>query len=186
MRLLRPRFPDGARRFAALARPSEDRSTASESLPVRCMSAHRQRVARVAKAGGGRAAAAKGLNIQLPNVHQPQDKSFRAMVSTEKYFMRKVLIGLLLAGAAATPAFAGPHIWSDRASASQDRQSAQEDRSQAREERAQAREDNSQARDEQRSQRAERPSFAPQQQQILCSSAKRSRRPPGECRCDAR
>lgn len=99
--------------------------------------------------------------------------------------MRKVLIGLLLAGAAATPAFAGPHNWSDRASASQDRQSAQEDRSQAREERAQAREDKSQARDEPRSQRAERPSFAPQQQQQQYYAPRQDGRPDRQANADA-
>jgi hypothetical protein len=53
--------------------------------------------------------------------------------------MRKVLIGLLLAGAAATPALAGPHKWSN------DQQQSQSDnhnnRQQAREERQQARQD---------------------------------------------
>jgi Ni/Co efflux regulator RcnB len=57
--------------------------------------------------------------------------------------MRKILISLLLAGAAATPAIAAPHNWSDRQSAREDRQSAQEDRQSAREERQSAREDRS-------------------------------------------
>jgi Ni/Co efflux regulator RcnB len=56
--------------------------------------------------------------------------------------MRKILISLLLAGAAATPAIAGPHDWSDRQSAQQDRQSAREERQAARDDRAQARADN--------------------------------------------
>ena len=56
--------------------------------------------------------------------------------------MRKILIGLLLAGAAATPAIAGPHNWSDnRQQAQSDRQQAQSDRQEARQERAQARQD---------------------------------------------
>jgi Ni/Co efflux regulator RcnB len=52
--------------------------------------------------------------------------------------MRKFLISLLLAGAAATPAIAGPHDWSDRQSAHEDRQSAHEDRQSARQESAQS------------------------------------------------
>src|SRR5689334_11684410 len=62
--------------------------------------------------------------------------------------MRKVLISLLLAGAAATPALAQPHDPSDR--------------QQAREERQQAHEERQQARQESRSERAaERPSSTP-------------------------
>jgi Ni/Co efflux regulator RcnB len=62
--------------------------------------------------------------------------------------MRKILITFLLAGAAATPALAGPHDNTDR--------------QQAREERQQAREERQQARQESRSERtAERPSFTP-------------------------
>lgn len=55
--------------------------------------------------------------------------------------MRKLLIGLLLAGAAATPALAGPHNWSDNQQAQDDRQSARQDRAQAREDRQQARQE---------------------------------------------
>jgi len=55
--------------------------------------------------------------------------------------MRKLLISLLLAGAAATPAIAGPNNWADQQSAQQDRQSAREDRQAARAERAQERGD---------------------------------------------
>jgi len=68
--------------------------------------------------------------------------------------MRKILISLLLAGAAASPAIAGPNNWSDR-------QQTREDRQQAREDRQQARQERSQSRDESRS---ERPSFTPQVQ----------------------
>jgi Ni/Co efflux regulator RcnB len=61
--------------------------------------------------------------------------------------MRKILISLLLAGAAATPAIAGPHNWSDN------RQQAQSDRQQAHEQRVEAR-------DEARAERSDnRPSF---------------------------
>src|SRR5690349_10236753 len=64
--------------------------------------------------------------------------------------MRKFLITLLLASAAATPALAGPRDHSDS-----DRQQAREDRQAAHEERQQARQ-------ESRSERAaERPSFTP-------------------------
>jgi len=70
--------------------------------------------------------------------------------------MRKILISLLLAGAAATPAIAGPHDWSDQQSAQQDRQSAREDRQAAREERAQERADSR----AERSSNVERPQFA--------------------------
>jgi hypothetical protein len=62
--------------------------------------------------------------------------------------MRKVLISLLLASAAASPALADPVNWSDR-------QAAREERSQAREERQQARD----------TARAERPAPAPQVEQ---------------------
>src|SRR5689334_20561490 len=62
--------------------------------------------------------------------------------------MRKILITLLLASAAATPALAGPNDHSDR--------------QQAREERQQAHEERQQARQESHSERAaERPSFTP-------------------------
>ena len=61
--------------------------------------------------------------------------------------MRKILITLLLASAAASPAIAGPRTWSDR-------QQAQSDRAQAREDRAQSRDD---ARAERS---AERPSYS--------------------------
>lgn len=74
--------------------------------------------------------------------------------------MRKLLIGLLLAGAAATPALAGPN---------DDRQQAREDRQAAHEEKVQAREDRQQARQESRSERApnvQREQFNPQQQQV--------------------
>jgi Ni/Co efflux regulator RcnB len=55
--------------------------------------------------------------------------------------MRKFLIGLLLAGAAATPAIAGPHDKSDRQQAQENRQQTQNDRQQTHQERAQARQD---------------------------------------------
>ena len=64
--------------------------------------------------------------------------------------MRKLLISILLAGAAASPALAGPHH-------------DDTDRDQAREERAQAREERQQARQqshEERSNAVERQSFA--------------------------
>jgi Ni/Co efflux regulator RcnB len=64
--------------------------------------------------------------------------------------MRKILISLLLAGAAATPAIAGPNNWSDRQQAQEDRQQAHQDRQQARDERQQAREERQSAREEQR------------------------------------
>jgi Ni/Co efflux regulator RcnB len=67
---------------------------------------------------------------------------------------------LLLAGAAATPALAGPH---------NDRQQAQEDRQAAHEEKVQAREDRQQARQESRSERSanvSRPQSNPQQVQV--------------------
>jgi hypothetical protein len=60
--------------------------------------------------------------------------------------MRKILISLLLASAAVSPALAGPRDWSDKQQAREDRQQAREDRAQAREQRAAP---------------AERPSFTP-------------------------
>ena len=70
--------------------------------------------------------------------------------------MRKFLIPLLLASAAASPAFAGPRDWSDN------HQQAQDDHQQVREERHQAREERQQARDEARAERSA-PTFAPQE-----------------------
>jgi Ni/Co efflux regulator RcnB len=71
--------------------------------------------------------------------------------------MRRILISLLLAGAAATPAMAGPHNWSNN-------NQAQEDRQQAREERQQARVERQQSREDARSERSNnRPSYNPQQ-----------------------
>lgn len=52
--------------------------------------------------------------------------------------MRKVLISLILASAAVTPAVAGPHDRSDRKQAQEDRQQAREDRQQAHEQQQQA------------------------------------------------
>ncbi|MGE5562230.1 MAG: RcnB family protein [Bacillota bacterium] len=63
--------------------------------------------------------------------------------------MRKFLIFLLLASAAASPALAGPRDFTDRQQAREDRQQAREDRQQAREDRVQVREDRS----------ADRPTF---------------------------
>jgi Ni/Co efflux regulator RcnB len=61
--------------------------------------------------------------------------------------MRKLLVSLLLAGAAATPAIAGPHNWSDRQSSREDRQSAREERqSSAREDRQSSRDERADAR----------------------------------------
>jgi hypothetical protein len=67
--------------------------------------------------------------------------------------MRKVLISLLLAGVAATPAIAGPFDWSDRHQAHENRQQAQQQ--------------NGQSRDDNRQARAERPAFVPQQREQL-------------------
>ena len=76
--------------------------------------------------------------------------------------MRKILISLLLAGAAATPAIAGPHNWSDRQQAREDPQSAREDRQSARDDRQSARDERQSARED-RSSNAERPQYqAPQ------------------------
>lgn len=68
--------------------------------------------------------------------------------------MRKFLISILLAGAAATPALAGPHNWpGNDQQTRQDRQQAREDRQQVREDRQQAREDSHQDRSDARSER---------------------------------
>lgn len=71
--------------------------------------------------------------------------------------MRKFLIPLLLASAAASPAVAGPRDWSGN-----NHQQAQQDQQQVREERQQAREERQQAREESRSERSA-PMFAPQE-----------------------
>jgi Ni/Co efflux regulator RcnB len=67
--------------------------------------------------------------------------------------MRKLLISLLLAGAAATPAIAGPHDWADRQS-NDSHQQASDNRQQAHEERAQAREERQQSRADSRAERS--------------------------------
>jgi hypothetical protein len=70
--------------------------------------------------------------------------------------MRKFLISLLLASAAASPALAAPRDSSDRQQAREDRQSAREDRQSAREERQSAREDRQSAREDRQPARAQR------------------------------
>ena len=70
--------------------------------------------------------------------------------------MRKFLVPLLLASAAASPAVAGPRDWSDN------HQQSQQDHQQVREERQQAHEERQQARAEARSERSA-PTFAPQE-----------------------
>ena len=74
--------------------------------------------------------------------------------------MRKMLISILLAGAAASPAIAGPHNWSDRQQVQDDRQQAKDDRQQARQDRQAAREERAQSREDSR---GDRGSFAPRQ-----------------------
>jgi hypothetical protein len=79
--------------------------------------------------------------------------------------MRRILISLLLASAAASPAIAAPHNGSGRQEAQDDRQSAREERQAAREEKQSAREERSQARDESRGNRSNDRSNARQVQQ---------------------
>lgn len=57
--------------------------------------------------------------------------------------MRKFVISLLLASAAAAPAIAGPRDWSDRQQAHEEHQQARQERVQVREERAQSRDEGS-------------------------------------------
>jgi hypothetical protein len=77
--------------------------------------------------------------------------------------MRKILISLLLASAAASPAIAGPRDFSDPQQSREDRQQAREDRQQARDA---AREERAQTRDTARAERsADRPSFNPNVEQ---------------------
>ena len=79
--------------------------------------------------------------------------------------MRKVLISLLLASAAASPALAArPHQSDDNQSAQEDRHQAREDRQSAREERSSAREERSSS-NYSRPQQAEQRNYAPRQQQ---------------------
>jgi hypothetical protein len=78
--------------------------------------------------------------------------------------MRKVLISLLLAGAAASPAVAGPHSHQQQQS-SDDRQSAREERQQAREERQSARQESRNDRSNDRAQSNQQVQNAPQVQQ---------------------
>src|SRR4051812_28597624 len=80
--------------------------------------------------------------------------------------MRRILISLLLASAAASPAIAAPHNWAGRQDAQEDRQSAREERQSSRDDRQAAREDNSQSRDQSPSDnRSDRSSEARQYQQ---------------------
>jgi Ni/Co efflux regulator RcnB len=62
--------------------------------------------------------------------------------------MRKILISLLLAGAAATPAIAAPHNWAGNQQTSDSQQQAKDSRQQAKDSREQARADRQAARDE--------------------------------------
>lgn len=80
--------------------------------------------------------------------------------------MRRILISLLLASAAAaSPALAGPHHWSDQQSTSNDNQSsAREERQAAREERQAAREESRSERSNNRQQYNAAPQNAPQAQ----------------------
>ena len=68
--------------------------------------------------------------------------------------MRRIVISLLLASAAASPAIAGPHNWSSRQSASDDQQSTSNNQQSAREEHQAAREERQAAREEARSERS--------------------------------
>jgi Ni/Co efflux regulator RcnB len=70
--------------------------------------------------------------------------------------MRKFLISVLLAGAAATPAIARSNNWSDPQQASDNHQQASDNRQQAHDNRQQAREERQAARDERQSARDER------------------------------
>ena len=74
--------------------------------------------------------------------------------------MRKLIIGLLLAGAAVTPALADPH--NDNQQAQQEKQAAHEQRAQAREERQQSRQESR----SERSQNVQREQFNPQQSAV--------------------
>ena len=88
------------------------------------------------------------------------------------FVMRRILISLLLASAAASPAIAAPHNWAgsqdaqqDRQSAHDDRQAAREEKQAAREEKQAAREERSQAREESRSERSNAHQYEQQAQQ---------------------
>ena len=85
--------------------------------------------------------------------------------------MRKFLISLLLAGAAATPALAGPHD-SDRQQAREDRQQAREERQQSRSE---AREERQQARPERAAPQSARPERANVPQQAFSGGVRADR-----------
>jgi hypothetical protein len=78
--------------------------------------------------------------------------------------MRKVLISLLLASAAASPALAQRPDPSDRQQAREERQQAREDRQSAREERSSSSQNQSQSQSNSRPERSER-NFEPRQQQ---------------------
>ena len=68
--------------------------------------------------------------------------------------MRRIMISLLLASAAASPATAGPHNWSSHQSASDDQQSTSNNQQSAHEEHQAAREERQAAREEARSERS--------------------------------
>ncbi len=79
--------------------------------------------------------------------------------------MHRILISLLLASAAASPAIAASNNWAGRQQAQDDQQSARDDRQSAREERQAAKEERSQSRAESRSDRSDRSSDNRQHQQ---------------------
>jgi hypothetical protein len=93
--------------------------------------------------------------------------------------MRKFLIPLLLASAAASPAIAAPRNWSDNQQTQSDQQQSRDDRQQAREDRQQsrdtAREERVQARDTAREERAaDNASFTQSQSQSQSQSQAQS------------
>lgn len=89
--------------------------------------------------------------------------------------MRKILISLLLASAAATPALAAPRDWSDRQHAQEDGQSAREDRQSAREDRQAAREERQSTREDRQPAREQRVQV--REQRVNNVSAQQSRGP---------
>ena len=86
--------------------------------------------------------------------------------------MRKILISMLLASAAAGPAFAAPRDWSDRQQTREDRQSQREERQSAREDQQSAREERQSARDDRQPAREQRVQVREQRVNDVASQAR--------------
>ena len=153
VRLLRTGLHHGDRRASAGESQPERRAGAgpSEHLPLRRLPAHPQgdhagrRSAQAPPTYKPEYTAPKRLSLGSSQMMHNVMSSFGKVTA-----MRKILISLLLAGAAASPALAQDH-----GRHHDDNDNQREERSQARDERSQAREDRGQAREQAREDRGQ-------------------------------